>query len=392
MIVAMIGQKGIPSHSGGIERHVEELSACLARLGVTVISYDRPWYVQNSEPVSGVIRRMCHGVRSKHFDAITHSFHALLLARKEHPDVIHFHGVGPSLLAPIARVLYPRTRIISTFHCVDRAHQKWGWFARFMLRAGEWSACTFAHRTIVVSDSLSAYCLKEYQAQTHVIPNGVRSGESGVGSEKQEEILGNFDLKAGTYFCLVARLVPHKNIHIALEAYANLAARHPEISTKHPLVIIGGSAQTDEYVAELQAMAKNIPGVLFTGELQGDALRSIQSHALAHLSISSSEGMSIALLEAMMMAKPLIVSDISENIEVVETDAFMVRANDVMSLSRAMENMIDLTDDERALMGEKLRVRALVRHNWDRIAEETLRVYQEVMKLPLGSEKKTVSQ
>jgi len=381
MIVAMIGQKGIPSHSGGIERHVEELSACLARLGVTVISYDRPWYVQNSEPVSGVIRRMCHGLRSKHFDAITHSFHALLLARKERPDVIHFHGVGPSLLAPIARLLYPRTRIISTFHCVDRAHQKWGWFARLMLRAGEWSACTFAHRTIVVSDSLSAYCLKEYQAQTHVIPNGVRSGECGVGSDA----LRDFHLEPESYFCLVARLVPHKNVHIALESYANLVARRPLIATAHPLVIIGGSAQTDDYVAELHAMAKKIPGVIFTGELHGDALQSIQSHALAHLSVSSSEGMSIALLEAMVMAKPLIVSDISENIEVVETDAFMVRANDVMSLSRAMENMIDLTENERALMGEKLRVRALVRHNWDRIAEETREVYAEVMRVPVGS-------
>lgn len=387
MIVAMIGQKGIPSHSGGIERHVEELSACLARLGVTVISYDRPWYVQNSEPVSGVIRRYCRGVRSKHFDAITHSFHALLLARKERPDIIHFHGVGPSLLAPIARVLYPRTRIISTFHCVDRAHQKWGWFARFMLRAGEWSACTFAHRTIVVSDSLSAYCLKEYQAQTHVIPNGVREQERGARSEEREaNVLRDFHLEPESYFALVARLVPHKNVHIALESYANLVVRRPLIATAHPLVIIGGSAQTDDYVAELHAMAKNIPGVIFTGELHGDALKSIQSHALAHLSVSSSEGMSIALLEAMIMSRPLIVSDISENIEVVETDAFMVRANDVMSLSRAMENMIDLTENERALMGEKLRVRALVRHDWDRIAEETREVYSEVLRLPLKSQ------
>jgi len=371
----MIGHKGIPSHSGGIERHVEELSAALANRGVTVISYDRPWYASNTEPVNGVIRRWCYGIRTKHFDAITHSFHALLIARKDRPDIIHLHGVGPSLLAPVARVLYPRTRIVSTFHCVDRAHQKWGSFARFMLRAGEWCACACAHRTIAVSDSLAAYCLKEYQSQTCVIPNGVRSGEWGVGSD----VLETFGLKEENYFCLVARLVPHKNIHVALDAYAQFASARPLDAVKHPLVIVGGSAHTDEYEQELHRMASRIPNVILTGELHGEELQSIQSHALAHLSISSTEGMSIALLEAMMMSRPLIVSDIPENLEVVENDALVVRVNDSSSLARAMENMVDLTDNERALMGEKLRVRALVNHDWNRIAEETEAVYEEVV-------------
>ena len=44
MRIAMIGQKGIPTLQGGIERHVEDLSTMLVKKGHQVFVYTRPYY------------------------------------------------------------------------------------------------------------------------------------------------------------------------------------------------------------------------------------------------------------------------------------------------------------------------------------------------------------
>lgn len=374
MIVTMIGHKGIPSSSGGIERHVEELATELVRFGVRVISFDRAWYVGDTNPVAGIERRWSHGWHTKNLDAITHTFTAILLARRDRPDIIHLHGVGPALLAGFARLVHPRAKIIVTFHCVDRMHAKWGFFAKTMLRIGEWCACRCAHRTIAVSDTIGRYCMSAYDTQTATIPNGVRINPSADASH-----LADFGLNPQGYFALVARLIPHKNVHVAIEAHSLLAQRRPDLAAKHPLVVIGGSSFTDTYASALRDLANTYPHVKLVGEQRGDALRALQSHAVAHAIVSASEGMSIALLEAMSYRKPLIVSDIPENTDVTSHDALVVRLNDASSLSRAMENMLDMTDAERARMGDALYDRVRTNHHWGSIAEQTFHVYQEIL-------------
>jgi glycosyltransferase involved in cell wall biosynthesis len=378
MIVVMIGHKGVPSHSGGIERHVEELSAALAMRGVRVISYDRRWYVGDAPPVTGVLRRFSRGIRTKHLDAITNTFTAVIMARRDKPDVIHIHGVGPALLAPLARVLHPRARLVITFHCVDRMHAKWGFIARFMLGAGERFACAFAHRTITVSDGLAAYCLNRYECQSAMIPNGVR-----VLTGAPAGLVERFGVEPKKYFAMVTRLIPHKNAHVAIEAHKMLARRRHDLAREYPLVIIGGGAFTDEYERDLNSFAESYPYVIMAGEQNGDALVALQENAAVHLSISSSEGMSISLLESMAMSRPVIVSDIPENLEVVEQDALVVRTNDAASLSRAMEFALDMEDEERDAMGMRLRDRVLRNHDWDLIAERTKGIYEEVCR-PVG--------
>jgi glycosyltransferase involved in cell wall biosynthesis len=375
MTVTMIGHKGLPAHSGGIERHVEELSTALVRLGVRVISFDREWYVGNAPSPAGVERRFSYGVASKHLDAITNTFSAIVLARREKPDVIHVHGVGPALLLPIARVLHPRARIVATFHCVDRVLPKWGRVAQFFLHLGESFACLFAHRTITVSDALAAYCLDQYGCQVTSIPNGVRIPHA----EPDMDILDGFGLMPGRYFFMAARLAPYKNAHIAVEAHALFAKRRPDLAEAYPLVIAGGSSYTDDYVRELRAFASRHTGVHLIGEQYGEDLAALQAFASCHLSLSSSEGMSLSLLEGMAWARPAIVSDIPQNTSVVGPLAVAVPVGDVETLADAMECAALLTDLERNTMGVALRERVRRDHDWNRIAESTLTVYEEVL-------------
>jgi glycosyltransferase involved in cell wall biosynthesis len=374
MTIVMVGHKGVPCRSGGIERHVEALSAALVNLGVRVVSYDRKWYVKDAPAPQGVIRRWSYGFNTKHLDAITHTFTALILAKRDKPTVVHIHGLGPSLLAPLARILHPKARLVTTFHSVDRTSPKWGWFARTMLHLGETFTCVFAHRTITVSDALASYCLDRYQCQSVMIPNGVC-----VSADVSPASLSDYNLVPNRFIAMVTRLVPHKNVHVAIEAHRLLSERRPDITRAFPLVIIGGSAWTSRYEQEIKRLSALNPNILVLGEKYGEQLAVLQAHAACHLSVASSEGMSIALLEAMAMGRPVIVSGIPENTEVTGTVAPVVAVNDAMELSRVMESMLDLTDEERDKIGAALRERVLVKHDWRNIAASTLDVYHELI-------------
>ena len=161
---AMIGQKGIPAIYGGIERHVEELATELAKNGHDILVYARKWYSpKNITKINGIKIIYTPSLRTKHLDAITHTLTSTIHALFQKPDIIHYHGVGPSLLSFIPRIFLPSAKVITTSHCLDRYHQKWNWLARLMLRLGEWTAIKFAHQTIVVSKTLQSYYLNEYK-------------------------------------------------------------------------------------------------------------------------------------------------------------------------------------------------------------------------------------
>ncbi len=100
MKIAMIGQKGIPTQFGGIERHVEELAVRLGRMRHEVIVYTRAWYAAPRARFSKGVRTVATPtIKSKHLDAVVHTLTSTVHAIRSGVDIIHYHGVGPSLLA-----------------------------------------------------------------------------------------------------------------------------------------------------------------------------------------------------------------------------------------------------------------------------------------------------
>ncbi|EKD78392.1 MAG: hypothetical protein ACD_41C00352G0003, partial [uncultured bacterium] len=332
MKITFIGQKGIPTLAGGVERHVEELAIRLAKQPQTeVIVYTRPWYTsKQKQAYKGVRLVSLPSVYSKHLDAISHTLFAIVHAAfKERPDVIHIHAVGPALLTPLARLLCPRARVFVTFHCIDRQHQKWGRLAKGMLWLGEWMAMKFAHEVIAVSNTLKHYAYEVYGRIAHYIPNGAALGNA----VEPSIIAQQFGLQKNQFILMVSRLVRHKGVHHLIQAYHGL-------QTDFPLVIVGDTAFTDAYVSEIKALANNHPRIIFTGLQTGKALQELFSNAYCFVLPSESEGLPIVLLEAASYGKPLIASDIPANREVVDGAGILVPVNNVAALRSALTNLL----------------------------------------------------
>ncbi|MCS6758373.1 MAG: hypothetical protein MO852_04330 [Candidatus Devosia euplotis] len=68
-------------------------------------------------------------------EAIVHTALGVTLASVRRPDVVHIHAIGPALLTPVARAA--GLRAVVTHHGYDYDRDKWGGFAKTVLRLGE---------------------------------------------------------------------------------------------------------------------------------------------------------------------------------------------------------------------------------------------------------------
>lgn len=377
MTIVMLGQKGLPARSGGIERHVSLLSSGLASRGHRVIIYGRKWYVQDDVKQEGMIeQRISKGVNTKHLDAITHGLTALWDARRLKPEILHIHGAGTALLLPLARVLHPRAKIITTFHCIDWEHAKWGGIARFAFRVGEWLMGRYSDRVITVSQALTRYCLRAYDVQTEYIGHPFYPA---IPPTNAEDILGSFNLKPERYLLSVSRLVAHKQPHVLISAYREAQQRFPELFEHIPLVIVGAGSWTDAYVRQLEELAMVTPGVQLVGEQTGTALVALQSQALAHVFPSRSEGLAFTTLEAGGYARLAVMSDIPANREVSGGHALFTSLEDSESLIQALIQAASMSATERRYIGSAFAAHIKSHYSFPERIDETIRAYREVL-------------
>jgi glycosyltransferase involved in cell wall biosynthesis len=378
MRIAMIGQKGIPFiRDGGVERHVEELATRLAARGHEVYVYVRPRFVINGQKIyKGVHLIPLRSIPTKNLDTITHTFLATLHVLFKKVDIIHYHGVGPSTLAWIPRLLKPSARIIVTFHSIDRFHKKWGPFARVYLGWGEWTACRFPNRTIAVSQSIQKYCKERFKRKTFYIPNGV-SVEKSVRADKIEQ----FGLEKKEYILTVARLIRHKGIHYLIQAYRNLEKKFGTEAKNWPgrkikkLVIVGAPSFTDDYSAYLNKLAEQSENIIFTGFQTGEPLKQLFANAYLYVHPSEAEGLSITILEAMSYGTCVLISNIPENLETIDHSGFSFETKDASDL---YEKLIYLLDAQEIVVGRGERGKKFIEENfnWDWIVAETEKIYR----------------
>ncbi len=370
MKIAFIGQKGIPARLGGVERHVEELATRLALLGEQVYVYTRPHYSGARKTYRGVRLIPLGSLHTKHLDTASHVLFATIHALLWGPDVIHYHGVGPALFSWIPRVFRPSIKVVVTFHSIDRTHAKWGLVARLTLRLGEFAACKFPHETIVVSRTLQHYAQNVYSTDAKYIPNGVA-----IHAHASPKYLKNFGLTPGKYILFVARLVPHKGAHMLMRAFAALT---PRGRRGFELAIVGGGSFTDRYVQSLEQLAETDRGITMTGPLHGKMLAALYEHAGFMVHPSSSEGLSLSILEGMAAGKAVLVSDLPENIEAIDEAGETFRNGSVADLKRQIAAVI-ANPARRAELGELARAHVLRHYLWDDIAEATRTIYERAL-------------
>lgn len=366
MKVAFIGQKGVPTQNGGVERYVENLALDLIKRGAEVLVYSRHYYSQGLKEYKGIQIVSLPSIRNKNLEAITNTFFACLDVIFRKVDVINFQAIGPASLIWLVKIFKPRTPIIFTYHCQDYYHKKWGGFARFYLKLGEKIGCRYADKVVVISQVLQKYLQDTYHIESIYISHGAYIEEKMPVRE-----IRRWALEEKSYISYIGRLVRHKNVHLLIEAYK-------QIKTDKKLVIVGGSSYTDDYVTELMALAKDDERIIFTDNQSGHVLKELFSNTYAFIQPSEYEGLSVALLEAMGWGLACLVSDIPANLEGIGNAGLSFKEGDVQDLKTKLEYLLN-NPVETERLGQAAKERVRTEFNWPGVAEKLETVYQEAI-------------
>jgi glycosyltransferase involved in cell wall biosynthesis len=107
--------------------------------------------------------------------------------------------------------------------------------------------------------------------------------------------------------------------------------------SKRGVFFAGDSSFTDDYVKALKDFAKDNKDIVFVGFQSGKPLEDLFLNCLAVVHPSESEGLPIAVLEAMSYGKVVLASDIPENMELVKDFGMHFRNKDIDDLTEKLE-------------------------------------------------------
>lgn len=363
--IAFIAIKGI-DRIGGVETYTVELGRRLVDAGHQVVVYmartpqHRKLFLYQGMQVIPLPT-----FRHKYFEkmvlVILASFHQFSIPDL---DVVHYHAVGPSLLAFVPRLGGRYTVFQSHGHEWER--NSWNAIARWFFQISERLTFWFANDYTAVSRALTAYYQQKYRKVVTYIPTGIAPRL--YDAPLQE--LARYGVERGGYILYVGRLSAEKRVHDLIAAYQQL------VEPRVRLVIVGSARAGDSYGERLHQQAGDDPNILFTGAVYGEELAAWYSNAYVYVLPSQMEGLPITLLEAMGAGCCCIASDIDANREALADKGILFPTGDVAALCERLQQALAAPAWVQS-KGQILRQHVLGHYTWQQVTEQFISFYQK---------------
>jgi glycosyltransferase involved in cell wall biosynthesis len=364
--IAVTGLRGFPNVQGGIETHCEQLYPRLTgkRCAVTVFTR-KPYMAAGATMHKGVRLLALPSPTNKFLETIVHTFRCVIRARQMSHDLLHIHGIGPSLFTPLARAI--GLTVVVTTHGPDYERAKWKGPAKIFLRFCERMGMTFAHEVIAIADNIADDVKQKYARKATVIPNGVEI----PAQLESTQALQQFGLERAKYILAIGRFVPEKGFHDLIDAFGEAGL------DGWKLVIVGRADHEDEYSLRLKALAKKNSCVVLTGFQKGTPLEELYSHAGLFVIPSYYEGLPIVLLEALSYGLQCIASDIpaNKNVDLNDDNFFQTGQIDKLAAKLIAFSRRQISTDDKAAQLAMIQKD----YNWDAIAGETFKIYNKAL-------------
>ena len=174
----------------------------------------------------------------------------------------------------------------------------------------------------------------------------------------------------------VARLVRLKGHAILIEAAARLAAEGLPFE-----IVLAGDGPFRGRIVELIRQAGVEDRVKVAGWMSADEVREVIVRARAVLLPSLSEGLPVAVMEALALGRPVIASAISGIPELVEpgVTGWLVPAGSVEPLARAMREVLQATPARLEEMGRAGKALVAQRHDAAREARTLIELFRSAV-------------
>ncbi len=229
-----------------------------------------------------------------------------------------------------------------------------------------------AKKIILVSNELKKIAKNniEFGDNTVVIGNGIPINK--IYSTKEYHLDTN---NKNIILLSVSYLIERKGIDLNLVAFSKLKNKYPNLK-----YLIVGDGIEKKKLQELSRELGIYDKVEFLGMLTHDEVIKQMSRADIFSLPSWNEAFGVVYIEAMACGKPVIgcrgegIEDFVEN----GKTGMLVNPKDVDSLAEAMDYLLSNPDKAREI-GARARKLVLENYTWEKNAEKTIKVYQEVL-------------
>jgi len=233
---------------------------------------------------------------------------------------------------------------------------------------------------IAISRTLKENIVKDLNidsSKIKVIPNGVDTNlysPSIECSEIKKKYSPNYEL----LILCVGRVSMIKNQRALVKAVPEILKTFPNVN-----FLFAGPIDDKEYFQDISHFIDNHnlkKKVFFTGDSSNDDMLKYFSASDVFVLPSFIEGFSLSILEALSCGKPLIVSNIKPNLDLIEEKnvGFTIDPNLKGDIAEKVLELLE-NDAIRKKFGTNARKLALKKYDWSKIAKRTLEYYEDLV-------------
>lgn len=353
--VAIIGTQGVPAKYGGFESLVENLLGdnCPEDIEYTVFCsgkdmHEHLLYYKGAKLKYIPLR--ANGAQSVPFDVMS-----LCKALKGY-DVVLVLGVSGCLFLPIFHMLSSKKLIIN-IDGMEYKRDKWGKFAKRILKRSEAMAVKYADVVITDNKAIQDYVSMEYGKESKLIAYGGDHVLKDVTDEFIDETLKKYGLKKGDYAIAVCRIEPENNCDMVLQAFSK---------SDKTLVYIGNWDHS-EYSQQLREKYSGYPNIkMLTAIYDLDVLYALRKCAAIYVHGHSAGGTNPSLVEAMFFGIPIVSYDVVFNRATTKGKAYYFKDSD---------SLLDIIN-RKGLDGSQMKEIAEKNYTWKTISAQYVELYK----------------
>lgn len=291
---------------------------------------------------------------------------------REHVDV--FHGLSHELPVGIAR---SKVASVLTVHDVafKTFTQMYHWHDRQIYDVKMRYACHHADRIVAISESTKRDVMRFYgvdEEKIDVVYQPVQDiFYTPMSRSEALSLLESFSLPS-EFMLYVGSINSRKNLLGIVKAMESI----PE-SSRQPLVIVGnGGAYKQEVERYIVSHGMEKHFIWMSGLKDNRLLQALYTLASVFLYPSFYEGFGLPVVESLLCGCPVVTSNVSSLPEAGGSAALTVNPNQVDELSHAIQQVLSLSDVDRALKVQEGRDYAQRMFQPSSIARQLMDVYQ----------------
>lgn len=295
-------------------------------------------------------------------------------------DLIHAHDWLVALAACSLKRIH-KIPLISTIHATERGRGRGHLHDPIAeaINGAEWWLTYESWRVICTSRFMAQEVMSYFSVppdKVDVIPNGVSTERfDRLDGVDLDDFRARFASPQERIVFYVGRIVHEKGVHLLVEAGPRILAQFPRAK----FVVAGTGGMVEALRDRAEELGVGVK-FYFTGFIPDEDRDRLYKVADCAVFPSLYEPFGIVALEAMAANTPVVVSSVGGLAEVVQHDETGITVHPDSVEFLAWGILRTLQDPEGAAARARRAYRQVVEeYNWDRIAQQTLSVYERVV-------------